>query len=64
MTNLVDLDKRIAAQKERLDSRGDLSVACEHEWGTAYKSSSGRKVCVKCGHVTEKPFDTLGAGER
>jgi hypothetical protein len=62
--NLDELDKRIAQQQERFAAKPITADPCVHQWGTAYKSSSGRKVCVKCGFVTEKPFDTLGVGER
>lgn len=62
--NMDDIDKRIREQAERLAARPNVTAPCEHAWGTAYKSSSGRKVCTKCGFVTDKPFDTLGVGER
>lgn len=50
----------------RMDERRQREepVTCTHEWGTAYKSASGRKVCVKCGHVTEAPFEALGVAEK
>lgn len=60
---LKELDEKIAQQQRRLDARPVAVEACQHEWGTAYRSSSGRKVCVKCGHVTDKPFQSLGVGE-
>jgi ElaB/YqjD/DUF883 family membrane-anchored ribosome-binding protein len=59
-----ELDKRIRAQAARLAKRAPVAVPEHvHTWGTAYKSSSGRKVCTTCGHVTDKPFDTLGVGD-
>lgn len=59
-----ELDQRIAQQKARFAEKPITDAACTHEWGTAYKSSSGRRVCVKCGFVTDKPFETLGVSER
>lgn len=61
--DLKELDARIAAQAERLKKQPQPE-GCEHVWGTAYRSSGGRKVCTKCGFVTDKPFDTLGVGDR
>ena len=61
---LEDIDAMITRQRERLEARPDSTPTCVHEWGTAYRSSSGRRVCVKCGHVTDKPFATLGVGDR
>jgi len=34
-----------------------------HDFNTAYKSSSGRRMCIHCNVVTDKPFDTLGVAE-
>lgn len=49
-----ELDSRIAAQQDRLTKRGDPPAPKHvHRWGTAYKSSSGRRVCVDCGYVTQ-----------
>jgi hypothetical protein len=49
-----ELDARIAAQQKRFAERpAPQPDPCQHQWGTAYKSSSGRKVCVKCGFVTD-----------
>lgn len=59
-----ELDRRMQAQRDRLARRPSKTPACEHEWGTAYRSSSGRKVCTKCGFVTDAPFEALGVGER
>lgn len=64
MADFESLDRMIQAQRERFAAKPEVPRVCVHEWGTAYKSSSGRRVCVKCGFVTEKPFDTLGVGER
>ena len=58
-----ELDAMIERQRVRLAAKPEPTPTCEHEWGRAYKSSSGRRVCVKCGFVTDKPFDTLGVGE-
>jgi hypothetical protein len=47
--------------KDRVDPKPEPHV---HRWGTAYNSSSGRRVCVECGFVTDAPFEALGVGER
>jgi hypothetical protein len=63
--DLKELDARIAAQRDRLSLRPDPAPpVCQHEWGHAYKSSSGRKVCTKCGLVTDPSFESLGVGAR
>jgi hypothetical protein len=63
-SNGVTLEERLAAFAERMAKRPEPKrEPCHHQWGTAYKSSSGRKVCVKCGFVTDKPFDSLGVAE-
>jgi len=43
--------------------RKTVCILMGHKWGTAYRSSGGRRVCVRCNYVTDKPFDTLGVGE-
>jgi hypothetical protein len=47
------LEEALARWRERMRVKpAHEQRACDHEWGTAYKSSGGRKVCVKCGYVT------------
>ena len=58
----ADIDSAIAKWKAR--QRPAEPVTCDHQWGTAYKSSSGRKMCVKCGYVTSAPFTALGVADR
>jgi hypothetical protein len=36
----------------------------KHQYGTYYKSSSGRRTCTACGYVTEGTFDALGVADR
>ena len=63
-SNIEHLDRLIAAQRERLANRPQPKPKPHvHQWGMAYKSSGGRRVCVECGHVTDKPFETLGVAE-
>lgn len=62
MTKL-ELDLMIEAQRKRFAEKPQETKTCEHVWGKAYNSSCGRKVCTKCGFVTDKPFETLGVGE-
>lgn len=64
--NLDELDQMIEAQRERFRKRAEDSVAitkaqaviygmCMHRFSCFYQSSSGRKVCTKCGYVTDRP---------
>lgn len=61
--NQDELQDAIERQAARLAKRPAEQAVCEHTWASAYKSSSGRRVCAKCGIVTDKPFETLGVGE-
>ncbi len=64
MSDSLDLDNQIRKQQERLKHRAEPEKTPHvHIWGTAYQSSSGRRVCTECGFVTDKPFETLGPGE-
>ena len=58
----------LAGQIDEQAAAIELDAQCpkggQHVWGTAYKSSSGRVVCTKCGYVTDAPFEALGVAER
>lgn len=59
-----DLAERLAAFQVRMLKRVVAPTACVHDYsGQVYKSSSGRRICGKCGEVTAKPFASLGVAE-
>lgn len=58
----AEMDAKLAYFETRMLRRTLTPDPCAHVWGPD-RSRSGRKVCTRCGYVTDQPCETLGVAE-